>query len=154
MARDPAANPASPASPTARRRSPVEIRWRQFRNAPRPVVRAVLSSLIVASVLAAAYLAYDVAISRGAALPGGDLRVLFVAVLIAAVLVTGSVVTYLVVPLPKGSGERGRRSTWSARARALRRRAHLLSRPRRRRPDPEAALHLRVLGLCIHAPLR
>jgi hypothetical protein len=91
----------------------VEICW-QFRNAPRPVVRAVLSSLIVASVLAAAYLAYDVAISRGAVLPGGDLRVLFVAVLIAAVLVTGRVVTYLVVPLPKGSGERGRRSAWSA----------------------------------------
>ena len=119
MARDPAANPANPAGPASptsppRRRSPVEIRWRQFRNAPRPVVRAVLSSLIVASVLAAAYLAYDVAISRGAALPGGDLRVLFVAVLIVAVLVTGSVVTYLVVPLPKGSGERGRRSPWSA----------------------------------------
>ena len=116
MARDPAANPASPPSPASppRRRSPVEIRWRQFRNAPRPVVRAVLSSLIVASVLAAAYLAYDVAISRGAVLPGGDLRVLFVAVLIAAVLVTGSVVTYLVVPLPKGSGDRGRRSAWSA----------------------------------------
>ena len=47
-------------------------------------------------------------------LPGGDLRVLFVAVLIVAVLVIGSVVTYLVVPLPTGSGERGRRSAWSA----------------------------------------
>ena len=102
------------ARPVPRRRGWLEIRWRQFRNAPRPVVRAVLSSLIVASVLATAYLAYDVAISRGAALPGGDLRVLFVAVLIVAVLVTGSVVTYLVVPLPKGSGERGRRSPWSA----------------------------------------
>ena len=116
---DPAANPASPSSPAGpagppRRRSWAEVRWRQFRNAPRPVVRAVLSSLIVASVLAAAYLAYDVALSRGAQLPGGDLRVLFVAVVIVAVLVTGSVVTYLVVPLPKGSGERGRRSAWSA----------------------------------------
>jgi len=119
MAGDPAANPASPSSPVGpagppRRRSWAEVRWRQFRNAPRPVVRAVLSSLIVASVLAAAYLAYDVALSRGAQLPGGDLRVLFVAVVIVAVLVTGSVVTYLVVPLPKGSGERGRRSAWSA----------------------------------------
>jgi hypothetical protein len=119
MAGDPAANPASPSSPVGpagppRRRSWAEVRWRQFRNAPRPVVRAVLSSLIVASVLAAAYLAYDVALSRGARLPGGDLRVLFVAVVIVAVLVTGSVVTYLVVPLPKGSGERGRRSAWSA----------------------------------------
>ena len=51
-----------------------EIRWRQFRNAPRPVVRAVAASLIVAVVLALAYLAYDVALSRGATLPGGDLR--------------------------------------------------------------------------------
>ena len=116
MARDPAAGPPSPprSARPPRRRSPAEIRWRQFRNAPRPVVRAVLSSLIVAIVLALVYLAYDVAISRGAALPGGDLRVLFVAVVIVAVLVTGSIVTDLVVPLPKGSGERGRRSAWSA----------------------------------------
>ena len=53
-----------------RRRSWLEIRWRQFRNAPRPVVRAVLSSLIVAIVLGLGYLAYDVAIRRGAVLPG------------------------------------------------------------------------------------
>ena len=56
------------------RRSWLEIRWRQFRNAPRPVVRAVGSSLVVAIVLGAPYLAYDVALSRGASLPGGDLR--------------------------------------------------------------------------------
>ena len=48
--------------PEVRHRSWLEIRWRQFRNAPRPVVRAVLSSLIVASVLGLGYLAYDVAI--------------------------------------------------------------------------------------------
>ena len=59
-----------------RRRGWLEIRWRQFRNAPRPVVRAVGSSLAVASVLGLAYLAYDVAIIRGAAPPGGDLRLL------------------------------------------------------------------------------
>ena len=35
-------------------------------NAPRPVVRAVAASLSVAIVLAIAYLAYDVALSRGA----------------------------------------------------------------------------------------
>jgi hypothetical protein len=107
VARDPVAGPPP-------RRSWAEIRWRQFRNAPRPVVRAVLSSLIVAIVLAAAYLAYDVAISRGASLPGGDLRLLFVTVVVATVLVTGSFVTYLVVPLPRGSGEQARRSGWSA----------------------------------------
>ena len=53
-----------------RRRSWVEVRWRQFRNAPRPVVRAVASSLIVAIVLGLGYLAYDVALSRGAVAAG------------------------------------------------------------------------------------
>jgi hypothetical protein len=104
--RDPAALPP--------RRSWAEIRWRQFRHAPRPVVRAVASSLAVATVLALAYLAYDVALRRGAVLPGGDLRTLVVAVYIALVLVIGSVVTYLVVPQPTGSGSVGRRSAWSA----------------------------------------
>ena len=73
----PVAAPAPPvASPPVRPRSWAEIRWRQFRRAPRPVVRAVLSSLIVAVILAAAFLAYDVARARGVVLPGGDLRVL------------------------------------------------------------------------------
>jgi hypothetical protein len=108
-ARPEAARPGQPP-----RRSELEIRWRQFRNAPRPVVRAVLSSLVVAIVLGVAYLAYDVAISRGANLPGGDLRVLAVSLVIAIVLLTGSIVTYLVVPLPRGSGDRARRSWWSA----------------------------------------
>jgi len=103
-----------PAARTPPRRSWAEIRWRQFRNAPRPIVRAVLSSLIVAIVLGGLYLAYDVAISRGADLPGGDLRVLFVTVVVLVVLVTGSLVTYLVVPQPRGSGDRTRRSGWSA----------------------------------------
>ncbi|HET9346420.1 MAG TPA: hypothetical protein VFO05_12040 [Candidatus Limnocylindrales bacterium] len=107
MARD----PGTGAPP---RRSWAEVRWRQFRNAPRPIVRAVLSSLVVAIVLAGLYLAYDVAISRGAELPGGDLRVLFVTVVVIVVLVTGSAVTYLVVPQPRGSGDRSRRSAWSA----------------------------------------
>ena len=96
------------------RRSWAEIRWRQFRNAPRPVVRAVASSLSVAIVLALAYLAYDVALSRGAILPGGDLRTLAVAAYVVVVLVVGTVVTYLVVPQPTGSGSVARRSGWSA----------------------------------------
>ncbi len=97
-----------------RRRSQLEIRWRQFRNAPRPIVRAVLSSLIVAVVLGLAYLAYDVAIERGAVLPGGDLRTLFLVVDVAIVLAAGSFVTWLVVPQPAGSGGRRVRSPWSA----------------------------------------
>jgi hypothetical protein len=97
-----------------RQRSWGEIRWRQFRNAPRPVVRAVLSSLLVAIALGIVYLAYDLALSRGASLPGGDLRVLFVALDVIVVLATGSIVTYLVVPQPTGSGDRTMRTAWSA----------------------------------------
>ena len=96
------------------RRSWAEVRWRQFRGAPRPVVRAVAASLSVAVVLAVAYLAYDVALSRGADLPGGDLRTLAVAVYVVLVLLIGSLVTYLVVPQPTGAGTVTRRSAWSA----------------------------------------
>jgi hypothetical protein len=96
------------------RRSWLEIRWRQFRNAPRPVVRAVGSSLAVALVLGAAYLAYDVALSRGAQLPGGDLRVGAAALYVLAVLIVGSLITWVVVPLPRGSGARATRTPWSA----------------------------------------
>jgi hypothetical protein len=115
------AGPESPDAPLApvirppvRHRSWGEIRWRQFRNAPRPVVRAVLSSLIVAIVLGAVYLVYDVAVRRGAMFPGGDLRFLFVALYVVVVLATGSIATYLVVPQPMGSGDRVVRTGWSA----------------------------------------
>jgi hypothetical protein len=103
-----------PLRPPVRPRSWAEIRWRQFRRAPRPVVRAVLSSLVVAIVLGVAYLAYDVALIRGVAVPGGDLRVLFVTLDIVIVLATGSIVTYLVVPQPIGSGDHASRTAWSA----------------------------------------
>lgn len=96
------------------RRSWIEVRWRQFRHAPRPVVRAVAASLSVAVVLALGYLTYDIALSRGAVLPGGDLRTLAIAVYIVLVLAIGSLVTYLVVPQPSGSGSVVRRSAWSA----------------------------------------
>jgi hypothetical protein len=101
-------------APPVRRRSWAEVRWRQFRNAPRPVVRAVASSLAVAVVLAAGYLLYDVALSRGIALPGGDLRVLAVTLYVVLVLLIGSLVTWLIVPLPSGSASTGKRTAWSA----------------------------------------
>ncbi len=106
----------SGARPEIRRRSWLEVRWRQFRNPPPPVLRAVLSDLAVAVVLGAGYLAYDVALSRGAQLPGGDLRPAAVAVLVVVVVVAGSWITYLVVPQP-GAGRvpgRSARSPWSA----------------------------------------
>ena len=98
------------ASEAPRRRSWLEIRWRQFRNAPRPVVRAVGSSLAVALVLGAAYLAYDLSA------PTGDAqgRTLFGVLYVLGVLVAGSLITWLVVPLPRGSGARALRTPWSA----------------------------------------
>lgn len=96
------------------RRSWLEVRWRQFRNAPRPVFRAVASSLVVALILGVAYLAYDVALSRGASLPGGDQRVLAGALYVLAVLIAGAFLTWLLVPLPRGSGARATRTPWSA----------------------------------------
>lgn len=101
-------------SSSVRRRSWAAVRWRQFRHAPRPVVRAVLSSLSVAIALSIGYLAYDVALSRGAALPGGDLRALAIVAYVAIVLASGSLVTYLVVPQPTGAGTSVRRNAWSA----------------------------------------
>ena len=106
------ADPAVTAAPP--RRSWLQVRWRQFRNAPRPVFRAVASSLTVALILGAAYLAYDVALSRGASLPGGDQRVLAGTLFVLAVLVAGSFLTWLLVPLPRGSGARAARTPWSA----------------------------------------
>jgi hypothetical protein len=97
-----------------RRRGWLEIRWRQFRNAPRPIVRAVLSPLIVAGVLGLGYLGYDLALARGVVLPGGDLRVLAILGYAAGVVGSGTVVTYLIVPQPTGSGMRQTRSAWSA----------------------------------------
>ena len=107
-------SPPSQRPPQARQRSWAAVRWRQFRGAPRPVVRAVMSSLVVAIILAVAYLAYDIALARGADLPGGDLRVLALAVYVAVVLISGSLVTYLVVPQPTGAGTTIRRTAWSA----------------------------------------
>jgi hypothetical protein len=104
--------PARP--PEFRPRSAVDIRWRQFRHAPRPVVRAVLSSLVVAIVLGVGYLGYDTALRHGAVLPGGDLRTLYLVLDVIVVLVVGSVVTWLVVPQPRGASGVARRSPWSA----------------------------------------
>lgn len=61
-----------------------------------------------------AYLIYDLALLRGASLPGGDLRLAFLVAYVVAVLVAGSVVTWLVVPLPTGAGGRALRTPWSA----------------------------------------
>ena len=123
MSRSPVgpSSPVGPRSPVGsrspgavRQRSWAQVRWRQFRHAPRPIVRAVLSSLVVAVILAVLYLAYDLAVAHGAILPGGDLRTLYLLVDVVVVLISGSVVTWLVVPQPRGSGTSTTRSAWSA----------------------------------------
>lgn len=69
----------------------------------------------VALVLGTAFLAYDIALDRGARLPGGDLRVLALTLYVAIVLAAGSLITWLVVPLPVGAGDRrATRTPWSA----------------------------------------
>jgi hypothetical protein len=69
---------------------------------------------VLAVVAGLAYLAYDIALTRGVALPGGDLRMLAVLAYVATVLVGGSLATWLMVPLPLGSGSRPVRTAWSA----------------------------------------
>ena len=107
----PAGQPAGPrATAPAPRRSWLSIRWRQFRNAPRPVVRAVASSLIVAAILGVAVLAYDLTA------PASDRqgRTVVGLLYVAGVLLAGSFTTWLVVPLPRGACTRAVRTPWSA----------------------------------------
>jgi hypothetical protein len=111
--------PVAPQRPTPRQRSWLEIRWRQFRNAPPPVTRAVAANVIVAAALAVPLLAYDLAIRGGATLPGGDLRTAAVTLYVLAVIAAGSVWTYRWVPLPSGSSGVRRRTAWSAALGAL-----------------------------------
>jgi hypothetical protein len=109
----PSADRRAPAE--VRRRGWFEVRWRQFRRAPRPDFRAVATSLTIATALGLAFLVYDIALDRGAQLPGGDLRLAFLTAYVAIVLVAGGFITWLVVPLPTGSGtRRSTRTPWSA----------------------------------------
>jgi hypothetical protein len=100
--------------PPVRQRGFWEIRWRQFRNAPRPVVRAVGVSLSVAVTAGLLLLAYDVLYTTGR-LPGSaDLRDALLVAYVVVVLSAGALGTWILVPQPSGSGERARRSAWSA----------------------------------------
>jgi len=87
-------------------RSWFEVRWRQLRNPPPPVLRAVLANLVVALILGVALLAYDL-LSDGSAT--GVLTALYVVV----VIVAGSVLTYMWVELPTGASGARRRSAWA-----------------------------------------
>lgn len=88
-------------------RSWFETRWRQLRNPPPPVLRAVLANLAVALVAGIALLAYDLLV------PGAQMAPL-IALYVIGVIVVGSVLTYLWVELPTGAGGERRRSAWAA----------------------------------------
>lgn len=109
----PPAEPGTRAT-EVRQRGWLEVRWRQARNPPPPVLRAVLADLGLAIAGAVLLLAYDVLLSRGVALPGGDLRTLAMAIYVLIVVVAGSWLTYLWVPLPKPGSTAPGRSGWSA----------------------------------------
>ena len=96
------------------RRSWLAVRWRQLRNPPEPVLRAVAVNLMLATAGAVLLLAYDVALSRGAMLPGGDLRAAAFAAYVVTVAAAGSLLTYLWVLAPRGASGPRRRPRWSA----------------------------------------
>ncbi len=88
-------------------RSPFEVRWRQLRNPPPPVVRAVLANLGVAIFGALVLLVY------GLLAPDADL-IPWVVGFVVIVVIAGSLLTYLWVELPTGAGTERRRSAWAA----------------------------------------
>ena len=88
-------------------RSWLEVRWRQLRNPPPPVLRAVLANLAVAIVGGLLLLAYDV-------LSDGSATAVLTAIYVVAVVVVGSLLTYLWVELPTGASGIRRRSGWAA----------------------------------------
>lgn len=88
-------------------RSWLEIRWRQWRNPPPPVLRAVLANLFIAVVAGSALLSYDLLAPTAAIAP-------LIALYVLGVIVAGSLLTYLWVELPSGAGGQRRRSAWAA----------------------------------------
>jgi hypothetical protein len=103
---------ARPSPSEIKQRSELEIRWRQARNAPPPVVRAVLANVAVAFVGGVLLLLSDWLASHGV-LPEFFLS-LGPVVYGVVVIVSGSLFTYLWVELPTGVPGETRRSPWAA----------------------------------------
>ena len=93
-------------APDLPERSELEIRWRQARNVPPPIVRAIVADLAVATVGGVLLLAWDV-IGGGASLAAFALYVFVVAA-------AGALLTYLWAPLPSGASGVRRRTPWAA----------------------------------------
>jgi hypothetical protein len=85
-----------------------EVRWRQLRNPPPPVFRAVVANLVIAAIGGAGLLAYALSQPVGANLAPA------VALFVVGVVAAGSVLTYLWVELPTGASGVRRRSVWAA----------------------------------------
>jgi hypothetical protein len=85
----------------------VEVRWRQLRNPPPPVVRAILANLGLATVGGALLLVADLIVPP-------DVIAVLIALFLLVVLVGGSLLTYLWVELPTGASGVRRRSPWAA----------------------------------------
>ncbi len=83
-----------------------EARWRQLKNPPPPVLRAVLANLIVALVLGIALLIYDLLVPNAGMAP-------LIALYVVVVIAVGSLLTYLWVELPTGASGERRRSAWA-----------------------------------------
>jgi hypothetical protein len=95
-----------------KRRSELEIRWRQARNAPQPVVRAVVANLAVATIGGIILLLVDWLADHG------ELPVFFggpgpTVIYVLAVILSGTIFTYLWVELPTGVPGEKRRSPWA-----------------------------------------
>lgn len=103
---------AAPDGPP-RPRSELEVRWRQARNPPPPVLRAVLANVGLATLGGLVLLVYDWLAAHGV-LPGGEARGLAAALYVAVVVACGSLLTYLWVQLPTGATGLRRRSPWAA----------------------------------------
>jgi hypothetical protein len=104
--------PEPPPPREVKQRSELEIRWRQTRNAPQPVVRAVAANLAVASIGGIILLLIDWLADHGE-LPEFFAGIGPPAIYVAAVLISGTVFTYLWVELPTGVPGEKRRSPWA-----------------------------------------
>jgi len=100
--------------PTPRRRSWLEVRLRQARNPPPPVLRAVLANLAVASLGGLLLVLYDLSLARGLDAPSNDIRGPLTALYVAVVVIVGSLLTWLWVDMPGGATGRRRRTPWAA----------------------------------------
>jgi hypothetical protein len=102
----PSLEPVRPGAPDPLERSELEIRWRQARNVPPPIVRAIVADLVIAVTGGVLLLAWDIA-TGGAGLGAFALYVVVVAA-------AGSLLTYLWAPLPSGASGIRRRTPWAA----------------------------------------